>query len=490
MLKSLGQDGLREETRLAVVRSLGLATLSPASIDAVTRLAAKIFDVPVSLATLIDADTQHFVGAHGTDLRETPRSIAFCDHALQIPEDEIFAVPDLAADARFRDNPLVTGPIGVRFYAGAPIRIDDQTVGTLCILDMKPREAPDEEAREQFLSLARIVSDLMDKSREARLREEVQRALEDERLRLGTALNSGDIVAWEYEPDTDRIVWHDQSYRYFGLTEEESASAAAFFMRVHPEDVDELRKHIGRVVAGTEPAYRATFRVQTSDGSWRWVVGAGEMHVTRGRSRLFGVNFDVSDERRIMDAREMAARELRHRIKNLIAVVGSIATGTARRSTDLATFLPAFRGRLQALGRGQDALLAEGTQSATLRALCEEALAPFVPTSADAIVIEAEETPVPSQHVSTVAMLLHELATNAVKHGALGDAQGRVALHAAIGDGAVTLDWTETHSRGCTRPETSGFGSLLIARAVSGAGGTIEEDWRPEGLHASVRLPV
>lgn len=108
------------------------------SFDAITRLAARLFAVPIALVSLVDKDRQWFKSSHGLDADQTPRDQAFCTYAIM--ENEPLVVLDATLDDRFKDNPLVTGELGIRFYAGAPlISPDNYRLGTFCIIDMKPR---------------------------------------------------------------------------------------------------------------------------------------------------------------------------------------------------------------------------------------------------------------------------------------------------------------------------------------------------------------
>lgn len=106
--------------------------------DRITALASKLFDVPYALISLVSRDIQWFKSSCGLDAAQTPRSISFCGHAIH--QDDTFVVSDAAEHPDFADNPLVTGPPHIRFYAGQPIAHKGRHVGTLCIIDHKPRE--------------------------------------------------------------------------------------------------------------------------------------------------------------------------------------------------------------------------------------------------------------------------------------------------------------------------------------------------------------
>lgn len=135
----------QESSRLEALRSLDiLDTSSEERFDRLTRLAQRLFDVPIALVSLIDQNRQWFKSCIGLEVRETPRAISFCGHAIL--KDEIFVVPDASKNPVFSDNPLVTEAPFIRFYAGCPLRfVDGSLLGTLCIIDTEPREFSPED---------------------------------------------------------------------------------------------------------------------------------------------------------------------------------------------------------------------------------------------------------------------------------------------------------------------------------------------------------
>ncbi len=142
--------------RLSSLARLRILDTAPEdSFDEVTRLAKDHFGVQIALVSLVDDERQWFKSRCGVDARETPRSVAFCAHAIM--DDVVFEVPDARDDARFRDNPLVTGAPFIRFYAGAPVHAPNgDRMGTVCIIDAQPRRL-DPSQRRALQDLARIV---------------------------------------------------------------------------------------------------------------------------------------------------------------------------------------------------------------------------------------------------------------------------------------------------------------------------------------------
>jgi len=128
-----------EEQRLAILHGLRiLDTPREERFDRITRLAASIFNVPMALISLVDRERQWFKSTYGLDESETSREVSFCTHA--VASERVLVAPDTFQDPRFADNPLVTKAPRIRFYAGCPIFAAANCIGTVCVLDNRPRE--------------------------------------------------------------------------------------------------------------------------------------------------------------------------------------------------------------------------------------------------------------------------------------------------------------------------------------------------------------
>lgn len=151
-----------EELRLEVLRRYEILDSAPEeAFERITSLAKRLFDVPIVLISLIESDRQWFKSCIGLDTRTTTREVSFCAHAIL--SDEVMIVPDATADDRFADNPDVLGGPGIRFYAGAPLRTDaGVALGTLCVIDRKPRPPLTPAEQATLTDLARIVVDEME----------------------------------------------------------------------------------------------------------------------------------------------------------------------------------------------------------------------------------------------------------------------------------------------------------------------------------------
>jgi PAS domain S-box-containing protein len=269
-----------EVQRLEELRAYEVLDTPPeTAFDRVTQLAARIFDVPVALVSLLDEGRQWFKSCYGLDTRETPRDLAFCAHTLL--SDQALVAPDMTLDPRFADNPLVTGEPHIRFYAGAPlVSPRGLKLGTLCIVDFHPREF-DAAALATLSDLAAIVMDEL----ELRLADRQKSAEIEERKRAEAALsaseahfralieNAQDIIS--VLSPAGEILYESPSLKpNFGYWPEEVVGRNAFEF-IHPDDVDLVRQRLAQVASGDQQGVAVEFRFLHRDGSWRWLEAIG-----------------------------------------------------------------------------------------------------------------------------------------------------------------------------------------------------------------------
>lgn len=160
----------------ALYRYQILDTLPEEGFDDISLLASQICDTPIALVTFVDSDRQWFKSRHGVTVSETPRDVALCAHAIL--DTDLLIVPDALADERFTDNPLVTGELGFRFYAGAPLVTETgEALGTLCVIDRKQRELTTSQT-DALQALSRQVMVQLELRRALALQQQQQQELE------------------------------------------------------------------------------------------------------------------------------------------------------------------------------------------------------------------------------------------------------------------------------------------------------------------------
>jgi PAS domain S-box-containing protein len=208
-----------------------------------------------------------------------------------------------------------------------------------------------------------------------------------------------------------------------------------------------------------------------------------------GDTLFIGFLRDITERKALAERQQRMLQESDHRVKNMLTVVGAIARQTARTAPDIESFNEAFSGRLDSLARAHQLLVGKVQDNVALSALAEQVLGADV--GEERARFGGPELLLNARQVLGLSMVLHELYTNAVKYGALCSDEGIVELEWRIDGNELELTWTETGGTCEADVPSTGFGSRMIALSVkSDLGGTIEREWRPEGLRAVIRFPV
>ncbi|MGH6877493.1 MAG: response regulator, partial [Rhizomicrobium sp.] len=308
--------------------------------------------------------------------------------------------------------------------------------------------------------------------------------------RRNMALSAGNMGAWDWEVAGGTCRWDDGLCRIFGV--DPATFAVAFDAvrpRFHPEDWR-------RLVAAFEDAgpeqksWRTDFRILRPDGELRWCTGtAAAIHDRDGRLvRLSGVAADITERKRIEEHQILLAREVDHRAKNSLAVVQSIVRLT--RADTIKDYQSRVEGRIQALSKVHSLLAHSRWEGADVHTLVQEELTPYQMGGAEHIATSGPRISVTPPVAQTLALALHELATNAAKYGALSADHGRVRLSWEVTTGALVLTWHETGGPPATAPQRSGLGlQMILSGAQSQVGGQANFVWNPGGLVCTITLP-
>ena len=259
------------------------------------------------------------------------------------------------------------------------------------------------------------------------------------------------------------------------------------FRFVHPDDAARLRAEVDRGLR-TEGRYTAEYRmIRPDDGRQRWMQGAGVV-VTDEKGaplRVIGVVRDITDRKAEEEHRETLLAELDHRVKNVLAAVQSLAAQSARKTTSTDGFMAAFAGRLKAMASAHELLTATRWRGASLAHIAAAELGGLAPGQAR---WEGPDLTLTPRAANAVSLALHELATNAVKYGALSVESGRVEVSwSTTAQGGFILHWIESGGPHVSLPERRGFGSTLLERVTGRElGGEVRIDYRAEGVRAVV----
>ncbi|MBA2772096.1 MAG: PAS domain S-box protein [Sphingomonas sp.] len=305
---------------------------------------------------------------------------------------------------------------------------------------------------------------------------------------LDTALDAVIVM----NDDGQVVGWNGNAERTFGWTADEALGKRLSEL-VIPDRYREAHerglKHF--LATGEGPVLNRHIEIEgaTRDGAEVPI----ELSITATEQfgdRVFvGFLRDISERKAQSERQQRILQESEHRVKNMLTVVAAIAQQTARVSPDMDSFSKSFAGRLESLARAHELLVGQVWRDIALSALAERVL------GADVALGRARyggpEILLKPGQVLGLSMILHELYTNAIKYGALCNDEGRLDVDWAGDDGTVELTWKEQGPPCESDSPSSGFGNRMIAMSVkSDLKGTIERDWRPDGLTAVLRFPV
>jgi len=324
-------------------------------------------------------------------------------------------------------------------------------------------------------------------------RKQAQIAAESQTERLALALEATGLGIWEYDVIADRVTWDVRMRRLFGVADDQDINFATYIGCIHPDDLPMLQATYEGALAGQgQGRYVVEHRVVHPDGAVRWIrASARVLSDAAGRpARVLGTAHDITDQVTSAERQALLLAELNHRVKNNLAAVQAIASQTLRANhEDPRAFRDAFQGRLFSLARGHDLLTRNAWEAADLADVLDAALSPFNPA-----VVRLEGPPgkiglKPDLAVNLV-MVLHELATNAAKYGALSREGGQVHVTWAVEAGALVLHWRESGGPPVTPPTRTGFGARLTSAAMKAFGGSAETRFDPAGVTCRLEAPL
>ncbi len=260
----------QEVERLAELKRYQLLDTPPEPVfDRLTAIAAELFDVPIALISLVDFDRVWFKSRHGLNVEESKLFPGFCSDA--VAQDEVLVVPDSLQHPRAKHHPLVTGPEGIRFYAGAPLRTArGHNIGVFCLLDTRPRELT--PARQELLrNLAAITVDQMDLRIATRERE---RAAADEAvLKERQLFTAGPITVFKWKAESNwPVEYVSPNVEQFGYRPEEFTGGEIPYAKIiHPDDLDRVGAEVKLYSESGVDCFNQEYRIFRKDGQVRWV---------------------------------------------------------------------------------------------------------------------------------------------------------------------------------------------------------------------------
>jgi two-component sensor histidine kinase len=311
---------------------------------------------------------------------------------------------------------------------------------------------------------------------------------------LRLAVTAAGVALWAWDVDTDEFTMDERGFELWGIAWTQTVTFEELSAHIHPADRDRVRAAFNATRAMLGP-YETDFRILVGE-EIRWIAarGQGEDVGIVGRT-MFGVFLDVTGRKQAEEGHELLAGEMSHRVKNLLAIAAGLTNVSARSNDTTEQMAEELTGRLTALGRAHDLVrpLPDGQGGAALLGdLIAILLAPYDDLGAfkGRVRVAVERMGVGERAATALALVLHELATNSMKYGALSEQAGTLDVSSTTEGDKICLTWLERGGPPVEpKAETTGFGTKLVDRSVSGQlGGSIHHDWSEGGLIVTLRI--
>ncbi|MDB5416605.1 MAG: sensor histidine kinase [Phenylobacterium sp.] len=316
--------------------------------------------------------------------------------------------------------------------------------------------------------------------------------LEEQRRRMEVAVEATGLGFWEWDLRTNALAWSDRNKAIFGLPMDAPVTVEIYLATIHPDDraacVAVYTKARDRVGGGD---FAMEYRAVAPNGQLRWILTRGRVVADDiGAALVVGTTLDNTARHEAEERRSLVMGELAHRAKNGLQVMMAIITETARTVESVAAFKSTLIARLEAMAQAQDLVTASGGRPVQLADLAAQTLTPFGLDRFELAPGIAGLT-VHGDVAAGLALLLHEMATNAVKYGALSRPEGRVSLKAeGAGPGMAALHWRERGGPPVEPSSRRGFGTKLLQAALRQQGGKVEPRFEPDGFKARIEFRV
>jgi PAS domain S-box-containing protein len=316
--------------------------------------------------------------------------------------------------------------------------------------------------------------------------------------RLSLAQSAAGIGVFDWDVPSGKVKWTEEQERLFGLEKGTfGEDFSGWEARVLPEDLEPANRAIAAALARHDPEINLAYRIQRPDGSIRTIdTIALFFYDEKGAPlRMVGVNIDITRYKEAENRQNLLIRELHHRVKNTLATVQAIVGSTARSASSIDEFYQGFVGRIVSLARTHNLLTEDLWQKADLHELVETELGPYEDEVRNRILIEGPHVELPSEAAVPIGMAIHELTTNAAKHGALSTFGGQVEVRWHIepsgGRSMLHFTWMENGGPRVTNPARQGFGSRLLQRVLSAQlQAQVNMEFREEGLLFTMSMPI
>lgn len=320
--------------------------------------------------------------------------------------------------------------------------------------------------------------------------------LVENNAKLRMALKAGGLGTWTLDLPEQQLTASPSCKQNFGRPANQPFTYDKMLASIHPDDAPRMREAVRETLENGTP-YNIEYRILTPGGEQRWVAVQGELQFRADGTILAmsGFSTDISDRKFAEEHRTILAQELNHRVKNTLATVNAVVSQTLRDADTLDDAALSVAGRIASMATAHELLIQDEIEGANIGDIVRRVLGPFIDKGGNRFTIEGPDIRLSPEVTLALSMALYELATNAVKYGALSVQSGHVAvvwsLEGNDGTRRLRFSWTEQGGPKVSAPTRTGFGSRMIERVLrSHVRGTTVVDYRPEGLVFQVEAAI
>ncbi|HEX6860777.1 MAG TPA: PAS domain-containing protein [Caulobacteraceae bacterium] len=320
---------------------------------------------------------------------------------------------------------------------------------------------------------------------------QVAQELLETNARLRLAMDAGRMAVWDVDVVTGHLSGSPELNRLLDFPPGALPALDEIRRRYRPGEGQRVRESAQAALARGERYFEVEFRYAWRDGTARWMQLRAEiMRTEDGEPRhILGVLLDITERKEAEERLKLLAREVDHRANNLLAVVQATAKLSSADSVD--GLKSVIEGRIAALAHAHNLLAGSRWVSADLRRLVEEELKPYLTGEDGKVAVSGPGVALRADAAQSLAMVIHELATNAVKYGALNSPAGALAVDWWLGEGGdLFFNWRESGAKGVQPPTRRGFGVGMVDRAMRQLKGQAVYDWRDDGVICRLELPA
>jgi PAS domain S-box-containing protein len=328
-------------------------------------------------------------------------------------------------------------------------------------------------------------------------RKHTEALLSESNALLVDAMAAGQVMAFEWDATTRVSKRCERATEILGYQPQSTSGASHddFLRRIHREDRDGVKMNIRRLCP-TQPSYAMNFRFIRPDGRQIWLeeTAKGEFDSDGGLLRIKGLTRDITERKALEEQKNLLIAELDHRVKNVLAIVAVVASRTQETNSSMGDFVAALEGRIQSMAATHELLSHRRWQGIPLAQLVQRELAPYA-TGTNTRIDGADDI-LSADAGQALAMVIHELATNAAKFGALSTGAGNVWVRwgqeqNGRSHGRLCIEWLESGGPRVMPMVRSGYGASVIRDLIPyELGGTVDLVLAPEGVRCEIKIPT